>query len=241
MNERRSHLERYQVMSPRERNAELKGLFDLLPDFDATFGEYDPKDPNIVKHIQDIDDHITKRKNSTFSIGIVVRLSSLLSFAKITHSFRSYILDDFADKREIGVTKTEKEEFMGMVFDSDSASSNMLFQWDDYESGGIFDEEQSRDIEARAYNQAFRQQLMLKRIDETGIDIATLKEMVRSRVDIHDPEKLAALEEILDKDQRDGKKEKDRYIKGILKKEHRQKERVMQWRLEFIERYGNEP
>ena len=58
MIERPFNLERYQVMTLQERNTEMKGLFELLPDFDAIFEHSDP---------QTIEDRIDIRKNSELS------------------------------------------------------------------------------------------------------------------------------------------------------------------------------
>lgn len=235
MNERHSNLERYQIMTPQERNTEMKGVFELLPDFDAIFENGDP---------YGIEQRIKIRKNSELVQDLTTRLKDLLSFAKITSSFKSYIIDRYDFYMEFGVTKGLTEELEGKVFVSDSAWNRELFQWDNAGSGGIFDERVEKGIEVKAYNSAFREQLMFKNIDENIEKMnegdEEFKEIIRSIVENSKLEKLflsgEELEELAIKE-----KEEESAVEEILEKHQRKKELVMRWRDEFIERYGDEP
>ena len=173
-----------------------------------------------------------------------MRLEDLLSFAKITGSFRSYIIDRYGFQMEIGVTKGSTEEFEGMVFVSDSAWNKELFQWNNVGSSGIFDEKEAKGIEVKAYNRVFRDQLLFKKIDEEAERICEedeeTKKIIHSMIKNYKLEKLfmsgEELEELAIKE-----KEAERAVEEILKKHQRRKELVMQWRDEFVERYGDEP
>ncbi len=238
MKEGASHLERYQSMSPQECNAEMKGLFDLLPSFEATFGQYASDGPDRLNHMHEIAEHIDKRKNSKFSKDLISRLNSLLSFAQITTSFKSNILSNFAMLLELGEMKKIESE--------DNSVSRDLFQWDDTSSGGIFDKERAKGIEAEAYNEEVEIQLMGQDLDEVWDEVQAdgvfqeLAREVNSMVEENKLKKLVASDEELRDIEKKEKKVKES-VKGGRKKRLRGKRRSERWRGEFIERYGDEP
>lgn len=84
MTEQVSYLERYQGMNPHELNREMKGLFTLLPDFDSTI-----QDLSLLTKEQ-LNERIRAHQNYRLRNKFIGQLKDLLSFTKITESFKSY-------------------------------------------------------------------------------------------------------------------------------------------------------
>ncbi|MBI2613644.1 MAG: hypothetical protein HYW62_02635 [Candidatus Levybacteria bacterium] len=147
MIERQPYVERYQVMTPQQRNAEMKGLFALLPDADVTWSAFQgllellqPED--IKERLASIDLHFAEKKDisdhrraSVLRQNLTVRLNTLLSFSMITDAFKVCIADVFNHNFDVGVSE---ETLVGWIFPSGRKWYADLFQWDQLENGGIF-------------------------------------------------------------------------------------------------------
>lgn len=239
MKETLPHIERYQAMTPQQRNAEMRGLFELLPDSSTVFSEEN------LEHIRsrhlDVENFIAERRNSKFKLELTVRLRNLLSLAKITDSFKSYIFQWYARKQGLGVAK---ESSMGDISIGDNGVFNFkieytpnIFGWDHPETGGIFDDEAAKPIEIIAYKDAFKEELFLKKFND---ETRESEEQVRSRREKFRLEKLLMSREELDEVESIDKETRDA-TKKFLKKEERERRRIHKWRAEFIQRYGDEP
>lgn len=113
-----------------------------------------------------------------------------------------------------------------------------LFQWNSDENDGIYGKN-ARDIEAKAYKAEFILQLRAKRIqDDIERRMGEFEERI-GRMENHDPEKLP----VLDEEELTIRERQADYMakaKEMVNREGAQ-ERVMHWRNEFIELYGDEP
>lgn len=194
MTERGSRLDRYQIMTPQQGNAEMRGLFEVLPDYSSNFNSSYPKSSavdSINQRIHDFSQNRKRRENSELNQDLTARIKTLLSFAEITDSFKSYINIKYTNYLGTGILKRDLEIDGQVAMDSEIGTEDAIFQWINPENGGIFDQREARDIEAKAYNKEVSFRL--------------------------------------------------RYLDYALEGDQEWKEVIDQWRIEFIERYGDEP
>lgn len=217
MNEGLTHIERYQVMTPQQRNAEMKQLFGLLPDSDAIFDEDIMGGLDIFANARTVRDVAERRKKFPLKQVLVARLDNLLYFAVVTNSFKSFIVDRFDHGFDVGMSKSPSESVGSELSEFDWHAR--LLQWEDSENGGIFDKNIAKGIESNAYGSEAKQRLAFLHIDET-IEKAAL------RVDV---------EETLRKEMGVS------YIQEALGQDQKEIEFIRHWRAEFIGRYGDEP
>lgn len=201
MNERPSHIEGYRAMTPQQRNAEMKGLFMLAP-------------PS----------HASHNKRLLFSQTLDAWMKNLLSFAVVTDSFKSFIVNRF-----------EPDRVKRWV----SPENTRLFQWDNPESGGIFDEIKTKEIEKRAYGLEVKRQLTMRRIALTAGVIKENGE--KKEIDQSGKERLRFERMFMSEYERKLEQQRDREVGEMAEKIRREKEFIVQWRLDFIQMYGDEP
>jgi len=179
MEERQTNSDRYQLMTPQQLNSRMRKLFGLLPDFNNTFAlpkfNSDEKNIDPLINSQKIEFIINRRKKSELKQKLLGQLGNMLSFATITESFKSFIVDRFEREFEIGLIR-ESFEFEGMTVYSELDRYAKLFQWNSRENGGIFSK-YTREIERAAYNMAVRSQLL-------SIDIAKEEAITPETLDI---------------------------------------------------------
>jgi hypothetical protein len=242
MNERLPHIGRYQAMSPQERNAEIKGIFDLLPDFHGTFEHQEGigaigKDAGFER----INNLIERIVNSDFKKDLSLRLESLLSLAPITESFKIFIIDKFDEEFEYGITRST-DTIGDKIIPSSAEFYSSLFQWDSPENAGIFDKNPKK-IEGNAYKNLVCFHLSsMQMAEKMGLTQENIKEMKK------DAENEGQFFEIAEQfESGEGlrkleiAKEANYNLKKILDKDQKRKELIERWKIEFKNLYGEEP
>lgn len=197
MKERVSRKDEYRDMSPRQQNLEMKKLFDLLPDHNATFSLSDlgtGEDTLMQKMVRRIDN-----RGRATSGQILEQLSELVFFAKIPEAFKSYILVNFEIDSQLGVRKQSKDS-EGLPYPDRFDDYRKLFQWDNSESGGIFDEKTAPGITKLAYRLAVRDQfsyMNAMNAEETPEEIfmGNLVRQLMESLSDEESEKLTAIAE----------------------------------------------
>lgn len=244
MNERQSHLERYQTMTPVERNREMKMLFDLLPDFDATFRSEGSAD---YSKMEELDEKLKKRKNSDWSRNLLARLGDLLQFALITPSFKTYILGEYRHALEWSITK-KTEEFLingRNIKDIGEVEMNAeLYEWSNPESGGIYDKTKAKNIEAKAFSRLFQlqlanldaEELVGNRIEEEA-EFMLKNNLAKQKVEFKRLFMSDEERKIFQKNKLEG----DISAHELIEEGIERKKLAITWRQEFKEKYNEEP
>jgi hypothetical protein len=247
--EKLSYVERYQAMSPRERNIEMKNIFNLLPDFDSTYKtEKSFMSLNSFEkeaECERVDELIERRVNSPLKRDLVMRLKSLLPFSHTTDFFRLDILDKLNECFGEGITRFPLI-IEDKIIPSDAKNFAQVFHWDNPEDDGIFGEN-AKEIERRTYKDEALYALYLKQeFEEIG---ATQDSVEKMEIQIKEDEQFLGIarqfeddEEIQRLEQKlEDEKEVNKLTSKFLSEIQEQGERVKRWKIEFKEFYGEEP
>lgn len=242
MNERPSHMESYQAMTPRERNVEMKKLFDLLPDFTSTYGSYQNMDSREKEaEYERVNELIERRSNSKIKKDLFLRLKSLLSFSSITNCFKLDILDAFNEDFGEGITR--RPNIVGdKIFPSGAEFYARLFHWDNPEDDGIFGEN-AKEIDKEAYrNIVWFCLFSMQMAEEMGLtqeDIEDVKKDAEGEGRFFEIAKQFEQDEGLRK--LEIAKKANNNLKKVLGEDQERIERARQWKIEFEKLYGEEP
>ena len=250
----KDHLARPPQDSPQALNRELKGIFNLLPDYNifmADEGTYredlsigrlvDTRTPEQFK--QDFDNleaQLRRRSRSEMRLTLKRRLSSLLGMSQLTTSARVYIERKFDKMTVVGI---EREEYEELPFATELQVYARMFQWDNPFSGGIFDPEQAPEIDRKLYLGAAESLIARERIGRAIEEDEVLRELRKEAEEAgreyKEREKTVSPEErsTMQKDE----ERAEALVNNILQRQKEEEELVRAWRNEYIQRYGDEP
>jgi hypothetical protein len=246
--------ERQPQKSPQELNQELRGVFQLLPDaniFYAKEGVYDI-DPSgrLVdtrtpeQWREDMDNlaaQLERRKRSEILPLLQSRLQGLLGQSHLTPSARTYMGWEFD---EMAVEGLEREDYSSeLPFVTELQFYTSLFQWDNPESGGIFDSEQARDIDKRLYHRAVDETLLRQRLHRQFEEGEGMQDFLRQVLEagIKTGEKIKTMspEELEEHNKQIAKS--DEAAHEIIRRREEEQALIKVWREEYSTRYGDEP
>jgi hypothetical protein len=250
--------EKYSRMSPQELNREFKGLYDLLPDYTSicyvTNDEYSSIEDIIRKQLEAFtenhDDYETSRQqrlNSDLHTVIIGKFSTLLTYASdvrhlITKSCSSNILLGVEHTFEFGLDRSGMEDF-----NSELDSLTKINEWDNPESGGIFDPEKSAEVEGKMYhaavNSLFSREKVHEKLEKEFIEdpfwLALKEKITTDRIAEKIMDQLLSPEEQLEK--KKAEESSAQFVRETDQKWLDEEQLVKNWRLEYIDLHGNEP
>jgi hypothetical protein len=161
MKEDPSNVERYQLMSPQERNAVMRIMIDLLPSFEKTItnlgksifdAEGKISDALATERIETLSKKGEDRKRSRLTQILTKKFKDLMEFSCTTAYFKFLIIDSFQHSLCVGIS-TEKVDNWDNGNWSDMGKNQLisLFMLNNANAGGIFEKRQAREIERKAY------------------------------------------------------------------------------------------
>lgn len=224
---------RYEKMSPHQRNQELRGLFDMLPDFNAVniLGE------STDGAVETIEKSAEQRMTSPFAKSLKERLTQLLKFGFTTNASKAFISRRYDSYLREGITKKEINPHIPEL----ELWGNAL-RWDLPENGGMFAENEARDIDKALYKHAVEDIVSNRNIAEEVLKMiegVSDKKFVDAARAFHERKrKLSDFELSL-------LSYEDRLTTVIV--QYRAEEKledirlIERWRGEHIERFGDEP
>ncbi len=227
MEQASSHAEQYRNMTSQQRNAEMRRLFEFVPvieissstNVDKPEKRFDFND-ELAKSLGDVE----RRKKSILKQKLETRLKDLLPFAEVTDSYKSFIFDKFNYDFEQGAATSDYSK---------------LFQWDNSESGGIFDKDKAKEIERIAYAREVGMQLFRMGLQPTEEELEKEDNNLKMRRARQEQLSKMPDEEIQKLDVRE--QEEAHFIQNRQRDEQERKKRLEIWRDEFVQKYGDEP
>jgi len=254
MTEKR-HPERQPQKSPQELNQELRGVFQLLPNFNIFYAKEGVYDIDLSgrlvdtrapeqwrKDMDDLEAQLERRKRSEILPLLQSRLQGLLGQSHLTPSARTYMGWEFD---EMAVEGLEREDYSSeLPFVTELQFYTSLFQWDNPESGGIFDSEQARDIDKRLYHRAVDEILLRQRLHEQFEEDKGMQDLLGQVLEagiIKTGEKTKTMspEELEEHNKQIA--ESDEAARKIIRRREEEQALVKVWREEYSTRYGDEP
>jgi hypothetical protein len=228
MKEGQSRIERYQAMSPRERNIEMKTIFDLAPGSGSIFKISESNGEN-VNFLQKGMASLDRRRRSIMRSELIERVVDLLSLTKTTESARLCVTDFFNYIFEFGVDK-QRIKVDGKELSSEYDHYMEIFGWNNPRSEGLF-AENPQEAERIIYKNESKEHMFFRHVDEViseGLipEMKLVQNMISLAKKSFSAEELQILETIREED-------RIRYQNRI--------KLFPKWRSEFIQQYGEEP
>ncbi|MEK7517331.1 MAG: hypothetical protein AAB583_02185, partial [Patescibacteria group bacterium] len=180
MKERNQYVQLYETMSPIERMAEMRSIYNFVPHVDTfvkppeeitpeerarRFERFEvtainsvleelSRDPKDVKRIRSA---MEERSKSQLKSDLTEGLQTLMQYSHFTPSGSRYVVTTFEDIFVNGIELDTKDP------SSKQGIFAILYKWKDVGDGGIFNKHKAQELERLAYQNAVGEQLLKNR------------------------------------------------------------------------------
>lgn len=236
----------YERMNPYQRNQELKGLFDMLPDFGAIWPIRNVTGKGLSENLdfeQFLDFSKTYKERETHRLSsqtrgnLVSRLNALLPFGFTTDHCKAYIAREYEDFSKVGIGKSS---LFGFTPQLEQWGEDL--RWTHPEHGGMFVKDEAQVVDTSLYNRAVRSLVRSKAEQQRYEQASGLDFDSRKRIE----EALDAYREKREISEELGKLGVDEAMAVSLAKNAKTRvdaERLILdgWRVAHIQGFGDEP